>query len=227
VKRLAPVGLAAAALGCGGEPALPEVPTWAQHVQPILRANCFHCHGATASYKAYGTLRWDVYDLSEAPYQRMGFAKVFEEVTVDGKVDQVATFFGATEEGHPRLVNTLCDSTAPDDLRMPPLPATPLSAHERQVLDRWANLLVTRSVPVAMLKGSHEPNHQPTLTWLQSPTELAVRDEDGDQVLGKLDCQGVELRILHTGGWTLPAGARPPCRGTLYDGYEEQAVTLE
>jgi len=37
-------------LGCGTEAPVPDKPTWVDDVQPIMQANCFHCHGPTASY---------------------------------------------------------------------------------------------------------------------------------------------------------------------------------
>lgn len=221
--RLASLLSATAALGCGTEQAVPEMPTWAGDVQPILRANCFHCHGASANYKLYRTMRWDVFDLSEEPYQRMGFEKVFEEVEVSGKLTRVATFFGASDSSHGGIISAYVDVDAGEQ-RMPPAPATPLSARDRAVLQNWAELL--KKQPASALKGSHPTNHPPTISRL-APGLNVVADEDGDQVLGKLDCGGVEVRIRHSGAVTLPAGASPPCRGTLYDGYAEAAVSLE
>jgi hypothetical protein len=214
-------------LGCGSEAPVPDAPTWARDVQPILRANCFQCHGASADYLS-GTMRWDVFDLDEPPYKQMGFAPVFEDlVQANGEKMRVATFFGGKDPGLSRLMN---DYASPDasGLRMPPPPALPLSAREQTVLKRWADRLTQGPVQApAQLKGSHDLNHKPTIGWLQPRTRFEVRDEDGDQVLGRLDCHGVEVRILHSGGLDLPVGAQTPCTGNLYDGYEEQSVTLE
>jgi hypothetical protein len=223
--KLASLLSATAALGCGTEAPIPEVPTWAQDVQPILRANCFHCHGATADYKVFRTMRWDVFDLGEEPYQRMGFEKVFEEELADGKPVKVATFFGASESSHGAIISAYIDVSADERIRMPPAPATPLSARDRVVVQMWADLL--KKQPASALKGSHPSNTPPTISWVDVAKLVAVRDEDGDQVLGRLDCGGVEVRIQHSGGVPLPEGARPPCRGTLYDGYAEASVSLE
>jgi hypothetical protein len=226
--KLASLLSATAALGCGTEAPVPDSPTWAQDVQPILRAHCFHCHGPTASYKLYKTMRWDVFDLGEEPYRRMGFEKVFEEVAQQsGELYKVATFFGANDASHGGFINAYVDVEAGAQ-RMPPPPALPLSARDRTVLQRWSDLLKRQpALPASALKGTHQPNHLPTLAWLQSPALAVVADEDGDQVLGKLDCGGVELRIQRSGGLTFPEGTKPPCRGTLYDGYEEAPVSLE
>jgi len=222
--RLASLLSATAALGCGTEQAVPEAPTWAGDVQPILRANCFHCHGATANFQMYGTMRWDVFDLTEEPYQRMGFEKVFEEVQDGGNLRKVATFFGANDAS---LLGVLTAYINPDagEARMPPPPATPLSERDRAVLERWAELL--KKQPASVLKGSHPSNNLPTIDRLQPSNQIVVQDQDGDQVLGKLDCGGVAVRIPHSGAVVFPDGVRPPCRGTLYDGYAEAAVSLE
>jgi hypothetical protein len=224
--KLAPLLSATAALGCGAEAPIPEAPTWAQDIQPLLRANCFHCHGAASNYQLHGTKRWDVYDLDEEPYRRLGFEKVYEDVmTKEGPV-KVATFFGITESGQGALITAYVDPDAGAQ-RMPPPPALPLSERDRAVLQKWLDMLKQPAASAAALEGSHQPNHPPTIAWQQPGTLAAVRDDDGDQVLGKLDCGGVEVRIQRTGGLTLPVGAKPPCRGILYDGHEEAPVSLE
>ncbi len=58
------VVLAAVLTGCD-PPLPPPEPTWA-HVEPLLRAHCNHCHGATAEKtgSASGVVyRFDFYDL--------------------------------------------------------------------------------------------------------------------------------------------------------------------
>src|SRR6185295_7989491 len=47
--------------GCGG-PDVPEHPTWVD-VEPIVRAQCTSCHGASAAITGGGT-RFDFYDMS-------------------------------------------------------------------------------------------------------------------------------------------------------------------
>jgi len=224
--KLASLLSATAALGCGAEQPVPDAPTWAQDVQPILRANCFHCHGPTASFRLYRTLRWDVYDLGEEPYQRMGFEKVFEDVVGAAQPTKMATFFGANDSSHSGVITAYVNPEA-GPTRMPPPPATPLTERDRAVLQRWSDLLKQGAVPGAVLKGSHQPNRPPSMRWLQQPSLAIVRDDDGDQVLGRLDCTGGEVRIEHSGAVPFAENTKPPCRGTLYDGYEEATVSLE
>ena len=174
----------------------------------------------------FGTLRWDVYDLGEEPYKRMGFEKVFED-SPGPDPKKVATFFGASDASHSAFIAAYIDPEA-GATRMPPPPATPLTARDRAVLTRWSDMLKRQPpVPGPVLKGSHQPNHPPVIRWLQQPTLAVVRDEDGDQVLGKLDCNGGEVRIQYSGAVVFSETTKPPCRGTLYDGYEEATVSLE
>src|SRR5262245_29037441 len=45
---------------CGSEEPVPEQPTWINDVEPILRGNCFHCHGA-GNQPNLKSQRWDFY----------------------------------------------------------------------------------------------------------------------------------------------------------------------
>src|SRR5207249_11852708 len=56
---------------CGPEESVPANPTWVGEVQPILRGNCFNCHGVTASITKFRTKRWDVCDLKA--FAALGF----------------------------------------------------------------------------------------------------------------------------------------------------------
>jgi hypothetical protein len=200
-------------LGCGTEEPAPDKPTWASDVLPILQANCFSCHGPKASYKLYLQRRWDVYDLKAEPLMRMGFAPVVEDIERDGKITpMVTTFTGAKDNATTFWVFAETDSEAG---RMPPPPATRLSARDIAVLKNWTN--------TGYELGSHSPNHKATITWLDKGARLAVvSDGNGDQVLGKLDCGGTEYVILNAGSHKLPSTT---CTGTLFDGFDETAVT--
>ncbi|HXU80989.1 MAG TPA: hypothetical protein VN914_06310, partial [Polyangia bacterium] len=182
------------------------------------RGNCFHCHGPTANYRKYQNKRWDVYDRNAEPYVRLGFGPVTEQlVDSQGKPFEVVTVTGAKDNG--LLLPPYVESGGAD--RMPPPPATPLSARDVQVLKNWA-----RSKTFAL--GSHHPNHKAAIGWLdEGARRVALTDEDGDTVVGKLDCGGTPVSFDHGGGFTLPDGATPPCTGTLYDGFEETDVDLK
>jgi hypothetical protein len=219
----APLALALwAALGCQPEAPVPENPTWAEDVLPILQANCFQCHGQTANYRRFSQRRWDVYDLEEEPYARLGFMKVVEDFEVDGKTVPVTTFYGALDAA-PALYPYV--STDDPKNQMPPPPATRLSARDAEILHKWGDL-ITKGIDKQMTKGSHHPNHKPTLASQASARAFVVADEDGDQVLGTLDCGGSAVRIWQSGAHTLPDEVNPPCTGTLYDGFEEASVNL-
>jgi hypothetical protein len=194
------------AIGCGAEAPVPDKPTWADDVQPILRANCFHCHGATADLSKAGTIRWDVLDLTDSALAALGF-------------QETGAFTSARNSVH--LAVMLGFIGSPDETkRMPPPPATRLSDRDFAVLTNWMG---TERVP-----GAHRPNHKPTIVWTIKPTQYQVLDADGDQVLGKLDCGGMEVTVLRTGGGlALPDGVTPPCTGTLFDGFQEASVSLK
>jgi hypothetical protein len=202
-------------LGCGTQAPAPASPTWAEDVLPILRGNCFGCHGATANWRLYQTRRWDVYDRTAEPYIRLGFGPVTEAsdpgasvVTVGAK--DVALFLPIYVAG-------------PDDVRQPPPPAPRLSARDIEVLRNW----VSHDNPNPLALGSHHPNHQAAIGWLdRGARRVTVTDQDGDTVVGKLDCSGTEVGFDHSGAFTLPAGVSLPCAGSLYDGFEETSVSL-
>jgi hypothetical protein len=201
----------AGSIGCGTEAPAPDKPTWADDVMPILQANCFHCHGPVANQK-WATNRWDVYDLSDPTYADLGFGPVTDPNTM------VRTFVGVKDSVHWLTVPIYVSPESTDDARMPPPPANRLSARDVQVL---VNFGKTGFTP-----GSHSPNHKPAITWLEKNKTFAVTDEDGDQVLGKLDCGGTEVPIPFAGRHTLPSDATGPCTGSLYDGWDQRLTNV-
>jgi hypothetical protein len=208
------VALLPALLGCGTESPAPEAPTWVHDVAPILRANCFQCHGPTADYAKFKTVRWDVPDLGHERYQQLGFPPPADPSLA------LKPFVATNDGSHFRLMLAYVEPDVADEQRMPPAPATRLSARDVQVLKNWIEkgdfkLIVRR-----------DPNHPPSAGWLQRPARLQVSDDDQDQVLGKLDCGGREIPILRSGGLELPEGVSPPCRATLFDGFDEAVVDL-
>jgi hypothetical protein len=203
-------------LGCGTEAPVPDKPTWAEDVLPILRGNCFHCHGPSAAAiraknPKVGIYRWDVYDLNDPNYATLGFAEI-SEGTPPAKV-----FMSANTQAHFMVALAYLKPDAPEGSRMPPAPATRLSARDLSVLENW--------VKNNLAAGAHSPNHKPAISWLQKNKVLAVTDEDGDQVLSKLDCGGMEVLLDRSGSHTLPAGVSGPCAATLYDGWGDLTTT--
>jgi hypothetical protein len=198
---------------CGVERPAPEEPTWVDDVQPILQANCFHCHGASFDSKE-GRYRWDVYDLSDARYQQVGFM-VVEETTPDSvSTIPVRTFLGASDAGHYRIILDFVSADANEDIRMPPPPASRLSARDVAVLRNWS------TEAQKFQSGNHQPNHPPEIAWLEPGRSVVVSDADGDQVLGRLECGGQPVLLPRSGGHELPPGVVAPCTGALFDGWD-------
>lgn len=196
--------LAAALLvvGCGTEAPAPDKPTWVDDVEPIMKANCFHCHGANANFTKWGTKRWDVLDATQV-YPDLGFAPS-------------DSFTGAGDMTHFILVGAYIKDTGAG--RMPPPPASALSARDQEVLVNWSKTGFT--------PGQHSPNHKPKISWLVKGKRYQVLDDDGDQVLGQLDCGGMMVPVLRSGTSELPADISPPCAATLYDGFEQSTGNL-
>jgi hypothetical protein len=215
-------------LACGTEEPAPDQPTWADDVLPILRANCFSCHGPTANYKKYQNKRWDVYERGDpnatppTTYVRLGFGNVTEDIPDNkGMLIATVTEFGAKDNA--LLFSAYIENTD-EKIRMPPPPATRLSPQAIQTIKNW----VSKDNPNALALGTHHPNHKAAITWLDKRARLvAVTDEDGDTVVGKLDCGGTPVSFDHAGSFTIAADATLPCTGTLYDGFAETAVNLK
>ncbi len=204
-----------AATGCGGPDPVPMAPQWVGLVEPILRANCFSCHGQewrkiyTVPDGIWKDYRFDIHEPKNEGYADLG--------ATNGIV-------GAFGTGVPGLILSVVKN--PNSLvRMPPPPATPLSGHDIEVLDRWANVsLGTR--------GERAPNHLPTAKLLEGPKmngakweiKLLITDEDHDQVLGKVT--GVvndEPPILGAGVQTISFNTMPnvdALRVTMFDGQQ-------
>jgi hypothetical protein len=192
-------------LGCESPPPAPLAPTWVDDVLPIVRANCFHCHG---SFNRAGlAFRWDFYDPTDTRLTAI------RDVVMDYRP---LIFFGAKSQKD--LIYMFASRTA-DGMPplMPPPPATPLDDRELLILKRWME---------KPERGTRQPNLKPTATWLSRPTTIVVADEDREQVLGKVSCVGGDEPILYTGATTLSAGRQPPCTATLFDGQDVVTVQL-
>lgn len=188
-----------AAAGCGGEAPVPKAPTWVDDVMPILRANCFTCHGAGVRDK--DAKRWDFFYDPDDPKL--------------GDINLPIGFMSPVTLASGRWPLWLILKGGD---RMPPVPALPLSERDAQVLKLFQ---------MSPKRGTRPANHTPKAGWFPKAPWFVVSDDDGEQVLGKLTCGSVEVLIDHTGNQRLPAGASPPCTGLLYDGQDLQAVTLD
>lgn len=186
-----PLGLT----GCAPDP-VPAQPTWVEHVEPILRGNCFHCHGGAAPQGDVG--RWDVYDKLDPQLARIGN---FADSMISGK-----------DPAHFIAIRGFVDPGIDEARRMPPAPATRLTQRDLLILDGWR----TAGFP----RGQRQPNRVPTIRWLDPPSFFVVNDEDREQVLGRIDCQGGQMLLPRSGAFILPDDLAPPCSAILYDGQD-------
>lgn len=195
--------------GCEGPEGAPDKPTWVDDVQPILRANCFHCHGSSADFPRLGTRRWDfLYDPADTQLQPLGdFSAVFGGMA------------GVSPKEMPQIFQITAFVADPADMRrMPPPPATRLSDRDIQVLRNW--------MATGRERGTRNPNAKPAAAWLDTGKVFVVTDADREQVLGKVSCGGREALLIRSGTHSVPQGAGPPCTVTLYDGQDTSVVTL-
>jgi len=160
-------------LACGGPDVL-EHPTWVQ-VEPILRARCASCHGASAAVTGGGT-RFDFYDMKS---DLCGDAAAV--------LDPSTQLGGALALPIWNAVTTTPDrqTTRP---RMPPEPASYLADWEWKTIRAWVNDGAT--------KGERPYNNAPAriqlygnLTSADRSLDLTavVDDPDGDPVVGVLN----------------------------------------
>ena len=110
---------------------------------------------------------------------------------------------------------------------MPPPPASPLSARDIEVLERWA------AMPE---EGRHAPNLRPYAVLARKrlvegnlEVTVDVFDGNGDQVLGKLTAGGVDRPITHAGRTEAvfeDVEASAPVTVTLSDGWDLTTTTF-
>jgi hypothetical protein len=199
-------GLAlAAASACTGEAPVPAKPTWVD-VEPILRANCFHCHGGGGrpqndAAAPMNALRWDFYDPAEAATATMAQAGAF-----DAQPAKLHVLIFLNPDPNPFGFQY-----------MPPPPGDQLTDREMQVLKGWA--------ANGYAKGSRPDNHKPTASWLEKPTSILISDDDFDPVLGTITCGSTTVNLVRSGGWPM-GGLTPPCTVRLYDGFDANTVQL-
>jgi hypothetical protein len=170
-----------------GEEAVPSDPTWVDDVEPIMRGNCFACHGSSS--RTLGRERFDVYSLDA--YATVG---PFTGLTIAGAT------------GFAKMLATIPYLTTPDEnIRMPPPPMARLSERDVEVIQRWA----AGDPPV---RGVREKNHAPRASLLAPPTwennqlsvSFVIRDADREQVLGKLFVgDNPPVDVLRSGSQTL------------------------
>ena len=217
LKSLAGSLVAAVLLvGCIGTPEVPRDPTWSD-VEPILRGQCNHCHGSTATTTGLG-YRFEFFDMD--PTVCGDAALALPTSALAG----VSALLMATDivpaEGAPRA-------------RMPPIPARELADWERLTIQRWA------ANPV---KGPPPPgNHLPTMQVTELPATVDTRlrfgvvlaDADGQAIVGVIRVGDVLTYgmdrsgsfIVDVDATTWPGGTFR-ITATLCDGWQSQALDL-
>jgi hypothetical protein len=195
---LAMVAIAPALAGC--EPEVPDDPSWASDVRPILLANCALCHGYPALRGAPSYFRLDVYD---------------DFLPDDADPDDPVPLFGAAAMGPLILAAVQRDS-------MPP--RFPLGDRQKQVLANWMASADAQMVPP---RGPPAPDNRPPTIELRRALAdsrvgdsvvilYEIRDPDFDLVTGALrlddpvDGDAVTRELLSGRGeavWDLSAQA--------------------
>jgi hypothetical protein len=208
--------------GCEEVVGVPAKPTWVDDVEPILRGNCFHCHGSSSSMTTVGTRRWDfAVEHNDPNLTAIGdFSVLYGTTPAMPLAPAVSLISDDMESGKNQVTFLLLFAGSKDlAMRMPPPPATPLSARELKVLENWQNS--------GRERGMRSPNAKPTAAWLNKGQNLfLVSDADREQVLGKISCSGRDELLIRSGAHSLPDGTSPPCTVTLYDGQETNTVQL-
>ena len=201
--------------GCGGEPSVPEHPTWAD-VQPIIKGECSQCHGATASVNGFG-YRLDFYDM-----------------TMDSCGEAALALPGGVLAGA-AAPSILTDVTPAHDngrARMPPAPGPGLHGWERDTLLRWAAGPIKGPPPASNQAPTIQVTGLPTVVNDRLHFSAFVQDADGDEVVGLLKIAGAVFAMPSSGsfdvvipssGWT--AGTQR-LSAVLCDGWASASYDL-
>jgi hypothetical protein len=155
----------------------PDKPTWVDDVQPLLQANCSHCHGGTWLVTGERQ-RFDICDTS-------GFA---DSGYLFNAIDDSGMNLGPAATGANRLAKTLAADTSND--YMPPAPAGGLPQYEKDVLANWAAINPKGSAPC----GTRPGNHKPVVKLIGTPkyanqgvtVTVQITDADHDPVVGTM-----------------------------------------
>ena len=184
------VGWAALALllaNCNGAPDVPRNPTWAE-VEPILRANCNHCHGPTAAEtgsKGGLVYRFDFYDMNA------GSCGDAAEALEPGQ---------SYAAGWAALIKDSITPEAGDSPRMPPAPARALADWEHDTIVRWASAQVPPRGIAG--RGNRRPQAHveiPVIADVQLTVRASVDDPDGESVVGVVKIGSFRLKMPRPG----------------------------
>jgi hypothetical protein len=163
----------------------PEHPQWAD-VEPIVRAECAGCHGASAAVTGAG-YRFDFYDMP---------------ASICGDAAAVLADVGLARAQADNIARAI--TTTDPDIRpiMPPVPAPYLTDNE------WTTILRWTANPI---KGDKPPgNRAPEITVAGTPAtadktldvNLIVSDRDGDAVVGRIQIGAEVARMDRSGAFS-------------------------
>ncbi|MCG8420478.1 MAG: hypothetical protein MJE77_21295 [Proteobacteria bacterium] len=183
------LAMAVSSLAISCSPSVPDGPTWAGDVAPILAANCVRCHTVPAIGGAPDSFRLDTYE---------------DWVADDGRIIRGA----GTMASYVRARIQPQEDAIP---RMPPAEGfAELTSRQADVVANWAPVAAAEGLPA---RGApRDGNRGPEMTIL-SQEEVAgtlvidyeIRDPDRDIVVGELragqsaDGAQVITRELHSG----------------------------
>jgi hypothetical protein len=226
--RPIPFALAAALMGaCAGPPDVPEHPTWAD-VEPILRGQCNHCHGATADITGSSAA---ITGLVASAVYRLDFFDVNDGSCGEAAAAISPSAVARSVAGQMRESVASINGNRP---RMPPAPAPQLSQWEREVIDRWTRM------PPPQKGGAPWTNRMPRLQVFSFPKtadssikfSVILSDPDGDPVIGvingggsvvKLDRAGSFVVSMDTASWP---GGKQALTAVLCDGWGNQSFQV-
>jgi hypothetical protein len=222
VKRVLLI-LVTLSAGCDGGPGPVASPTWAD-VEPILRAHCNHCHGASARETASvgpAVYRFDFYDMSEA---------ICGEAAAAMDVPALAAASAAT-------IKIDVSLRGPIPPRMPPAPSSPVPEGQRQTLRRWGDRPLRGEMPWNNQFPTLRLRHFPRAASDRLAFTAIVEDGDGQSVIGvlrigdhvyRMNRAGAFEMSLDVSGW--PSGSYPVstvlCDGWINVSYDFGALEI-
>ncbi len=219
MKYLVAASLCLLTPACGTSPAVPEHPTWAD-VEPILRAECTHCHGPTARETgASGALvyRFDFFEMTPS---------------VCGDAATALTPQGMALGWAKLIGSSIKPPSGGERARMPPAPGPALADWQRETLLRWSAAPL-RGVPDV---GNRRPGIQLAADSGVADALLSftatIDDPDGEPVVGLLKIGDLALQMDRPGSFSASIDTRAwtaasyPISATLCDGWDAVSYPL-
>lgn len=133
--------LALLLLACGSEaePPIPEMPSFATDVRPILEKHCTRCHNETLSGDT-NPMTGGLDRPSLCHLNRFESTGDCSDTGISTGACSLGAEYCGTKTGDPpsSYISTFV-SIAQDEGGMPPPPAAPLSAREKEIILRWTS----------------------------------------------------------------------------------------